>query len=214
MSEPCPQLSPAFAATIALAATAVDFDDAAVDRCTASMVAGDRAAYETLFRMRCDFVEREARRRIGRRLDLSDDVAQETWVRVARAPRRCESAVGLDAWLRRIVRSAAIDLLRSELSRRVREQRIAESRSEASDFIDDVELLEAIRRDAQTVGGITREEQALFELRVRAGGSLAQLAAMLGIGAAAIDSKLRRAAERARAHRDNARTGDQQRTKP
>jgi DNA-directed RNA polymerase specialized sigma24 family protein len=90
---------------------------------------------------------------------------------------------------------------------------VAESRSEAADFIDDFELFESLRRDTQEIDGITSEEQALLELRVRAGGSLAQLAAMLGIGAAAIDSKLRRAAERARAHRGNAGTSDQRRTK-
>lgn len=214
MCEPCTHSLPAFATASAVAATAVDLEDAAVDRCTASMVAGDRTAYETLFRGRCGFVEREARRRVGRRADLADDVVQEAWMRVARGPRRCESAASLDAWLRRIVRSAAIDLLRSELSRRVRERRVAESRSEAADFIDDFELFESLRRDTQEIDGITSEEQALLELRVRAGGSLAQLAAMLGIGAAAIDSKLRRAAERARAHRGNAGTSDQRRTKP
>ena len=214
MRESCSHLPPSLASASVADAAVVGIDDAAVDRCTASMVAGDRGAYEVLFRDRCAFVEREARRRVGRRHDLADDVAQEAWMRVARGPRRCESAASLEAWLRRIVRSAAVDLLRSELARRVREERIAASRNEAAEFVEDFELLEAIRRDTEEIGGITREEQALFELRVRAGGSLAKLAALLDLGAAAIDSKLRRAAERARTHRNIAEAEGQRRMNP
>lgn len=174
--------------------------DAQVAECTARAVAGDRAAYEALFRMRCAFVEDEAARRLGRRRDLVDDVAQDAWLRVARGPRRCPDAASLDAWLRRVVRSAAIDLLRSELARRAREERAAMERPEAVDFLSDVELLEQVRRDAAALGGISADERAALELRARADATLAQLARWLGIGPAAVDSRLRRAAERARAH--------------
>ena len=178
----------------------VPASDAQVAECTARAVAGDRASYEALFRMRCAFVEDEAARRLGRRRDLVDDVAQDAWLRVARAPRRCPDAASLDAWLRRVVRSAAIDLLRSELARRAREERAAMERPEAVDFLADVELLEQIRRDAAAIGGISADERAALELRARADATLAQLAGWLGIGPAAVDSRLRRAAERARAH--------------
>lgn len=174
--------------------------DAQVAECTARAVAGDRASYEALFRMRCAFVEDEAARRLGRRRDLVDDVAQDAWLRVARGPRRCPDAASLDAWLRRVVRSAAIDLLRSELARRAREERAAMERPEAVDFLADVELLEQIRRDAAVIGGISADERAALELRARTDATLAQLAGWLGIGPAAVDSRLRRAAERARAH--------------
>jgi DNA-directed RNA polymerase specialized sigma24 family protein len=140
-------------------------DDAAADRCTAAMVASDRGAYERLFLARCVFVETEAARRLGQRQDLAEDASQEAWIRVARQPRRCPSVASLDAWLRRVVRSAAIDLLRSELSRRARESIVA--------------------------------------LKVRTDATTARLAAWLGIGRAAVDSKLRRAAERARTQRMN-----------
>jgi RNA polymerase sigma-70 factor (ECF subfamily) len=178
----------------------VPASDAQVAECTARAVAGDRASYEALFRMRCAFVEDEAARRLGRRRDLVDDVAQDAWLRVARGPRRCPDAASLDAWLRRVVRSAAIDLLRSELARRAREERTAMERPEAVDFLADVELLEQIRRDAAAIGGISADERAALELRARADATLAQLAGWLGIGPAAVDSRLRRAAERARAH--------------
>jgi DNA-directed RNA polymerase specialized sigma24 family protein len=104
-------------------AEAAEFGDDVVDRCTAQLVGGDRAAYELLFRRRVAFVEAESLRILGRRHDLAADAAQDAWLRVARAPRRCATSASLDAWLRRIVRSAAIDLLRSELARRCRERR-------------------------------------------------------------------------------------------
>ena len=176
----------------------VAFDDLAVDRCTSRMVEGDRDAFEELFRRRYRFVEAEARRRLGRRGDLALDVAGETWIRVARGPRRCERAASLDAWLRRIVRSSAIDLLRSELSRREREEAAARNRPEAVAFLDDLDLLEQIRRDAARIDGLSNDERTLFELLVRADGAVARIAGWLGLGTAAVDSRLRRAARRAR----------------
>ena len=167
---------------------------------TARAVAGDRAAYEAIFRMRCAFVEAESARRLGRRRDLADDVAQDAWLRVARGPRRCADDASLDAWLRRLVRSSAIDLLRSELARRARERRVATDRPEAVAFLEDLELLEEIRRDVAAIGGISDDERAVLEVRARADATLAQLGRWLGVGPSAVDSRLRRAAERARAH--------------
>lgn len=174
------------------------FDDAAAAACTARMAAGDRSAFEALFRRRCLFVEAESLRRVGRRRDLADDAAQETWLRVARAPRACPDRARLDAWLRRIVASAAIDLLRNELARRARERRVAESRPEAVAFLDDFTLLEQVRHDAARLAGLDADERSLFELRIRTGATVERLAGWLGLGRAAVDSTLRRAAERAR----------------
>jgi RNA polymerase sigma factor (sigma-70 family) len=180
-------------------ADSADLDDAWVQQCTAQCVAGVRSAYESLFVRRCCFVEAEAARRLGRRHDLVDDVAQETWLRIARGPRRCASVVSLDAWLRRIVRSASIDMLRSELARRCREQRV--SRTEAIGFVEDVELLDMLRCEGASALGMAPDERWIFELRIRTGATVEQIAGWIGIGRGALDSKLRRAAERARAQR-------------
>jgi RNA polymerase sigma factor (sigma-70 family) len=177
-------------------------EDVEVERCTSRMVDGDRAAYEQLYRLRCAFVEDESVRRLGRRRDLAADVSQETWMRVARGPRRCAGTASLDAWLRRIVRSAAIDMLRQELARRLRERHVAGERTEAIAFLEDHDLLEEIRHEASEVAGLSKDEQSMFELMIRADGTVVQLAGMLGIGRAALDSRLRRAAERARARRN------------
>jgi RNA polymerase sigma-70 factor (ECF subfamily) len=178
-------------------------DDTAADRCTLAMAAGDREAYERLFIARCHFMEREAARRLGPRRDLAEDAAQEAWMRVARRPRRCRTVASLDAWLRSVVRSAAIDMLRSELARRVRETEVARDRDAAAAFVRDHERLERIRSEAAEITGLSPEERFMFELKARTGATTARLAAWLGIGRAAVDSTLRRAAERARAQRKN-----------
>jgi RNA polymerase sigma-70 factor (ECF subfamily) len=174
-------------------------DDARVAQWTQAMARGERAAYESLFRARCGFVEREAGRRLGSRRDLADDVAQETWLRIARRPLEFASVPSLDAWLRQVVRSAAIDMMRSELSRRLRESAVAREREESVRFLDDFDLLESLKQEVDAIDGLTSEERALFELKVRNDATTARLAGWIGIGPAAVDSKLRRAAERARA---------------
>ena len=184
-------------------AAADDLDDAQVVQWTEAMMRGESAAYESIFFARCTFVEREARRRLGSRKDLAEDVAQEAWLRVARRPLALPSVQSLDAWLRRVVRSAAVDMLRSELSRRARESEVARDRGEASQFLADYDLLEALRREVDSIDGLTHEERALFELKSRTDATTARLASWLGIGRAAVDSKLRRAAERARALKAN-----------
>jgi len=184
-------------------AAADDLDDAQVVQRTEAMARGDSAAYESIFLARCTLVEREARRRLGSRKDLAEDVAQEAWLRVARRPLALPSVQSLDAWLRRVVRSAAVDMLRSELSRRARESEVARDRGEASQFLADYDLLEALRREVDSIDGLTHEERALFELKSRTDATTARLASWLGIGRAAVDSKLRRAAERARALKAN-----------
>lgn len=180
-------------------APATQSSDASVAALTEAMVAGDRAAYERLFRRRCELVEVESRRRLRGRHDLAADVAQETWLRIARAPRRCKSDAKLDAWIRCIVSSAACDLLRSELARRAREDAIANDRAEARAYVADVEVLEEMSRELRVVEGLAREERTVLELKARTGATLTQLGAMLGIGRAAVDSRLRRAAATARA---------------
>jgi len=179
-------------------ADADEGDDALAARWTESMVRGDRAAYEALFRARCAFVEREAARVLGSRRDLAEDAVQEAWLRVARRPVASPCMKSLDGWLRRVVRSAAIDLLRNELSRRLREGAVARERAESVRFLDEYERLESLQREVDSLDGITPEERALFELKARTGATTARLAGWLGLGSAAVDSRLRRAAERAR----------------
>ncbi|MDZ4754153.1 MAG: RNA polymerase sigma factor [Phycisphaerae bacterium] len=166
-----------------------------VSALTAAVVGGDRNAYVRLFELRCEFVEREANRRLVRRRDLAPDAAQDVWLRVARAPAHCESASKLDAWLQRIVTNVVIDMLRAELARRMREERVAGSRPEAQQFVSDVELLDGMREELRRLDALAPHDRSILELRARTGSTLTQLATLMGIGRAAADSRLRRACE-------------------
>lgn len=180
--------------------------DAQAQGWTARMVRGDRTALAEVFHARCVLVERFAERTLGHRADLVPDAAQEAWLRVARRPVECASAGALDAWLRCVTAAAALDLLRADLARRARERRAALARPEATDharaFVQDAALLETVRH---AVERLAAEDRAVLELRARTTGTLRQLGAALGLGPAAVDSRLRRAAERARAALDAAR---------
>lgn len=179
-------------------ATATAPDDDRVRSLTRAMRAGERDAYAALFVARCDFVESAAASALRSRRDLAEDAAQDAWLRIARRPVECESVPGLDAWLRRVVTSAAIDLVRSDLARRMREQQVARSRHEAAEFLDAAELLAELRGELAGLESLDREDRALLELRARVDRSAAAIAGMVGIGTAAIESRLRRATERAR----------------
>jgi DNA-directed RNA polymerase specialized sigma24 family protein len=80
---------------------------------------------------------------------------------------------------------------------------VAASRLEAVAFMQDFELLQHLRHESRRVAGLSQEEQSMFELLVRSEGTVARLAGWMGLGTAAVDSRLRRAAERARARRSH-----------
>lgn len=159
------------------------------------MVAGQREALASIYDSRCALVEHEVLRALGHRADLAPDAAQDAWCRVARRPVECASAARLDAWLRRVAASAAIDLLRSELARRARQNRAARTKPEAAAFIQDAAQLDAAR---QLLARLEDADRAILELRARTNSTLEQLASALGIGPAAADSRVRRALDRAR----------------
>lgn len=178
------------------AATALDDDR--VRSLTRAMCRGDRNAYAELFVARCDFLETVAARALRSRRDLAQDAAQDAWLRIARRPVACESVPELEAWLRRVAMSAAVDMIRSELTRRIREEQVARSRQEAGEFLSAAALLDALRTDLSALRSLDREDHALLELRARVDRSAAAIAGMIGIGTAALESRLRRATARAR----------------
>ncbi|MFO0895375.1 MAG: sigma-70 family RNA polymerase sigma factor [Phycisphaerales bacterium] len=172
--------------------------DADARRLTAAMAAGEREAYAALFSARVERTERDAARILRGHRHLVDDAVQETWIRVARRPVRCDGVAALDAWLTKVTASAAVDLLRSELARRVREERVARSREEAACFLDHAAVLEDARQQLEALSTLETDDRGILELRTRVGRSVAALAEILGVGSAALDSRVRRATARAR----------------
>jgi RNA polymerase sigma-70 factor (ECF subfamily) len=135
-----------------------------------------------------------ARQRTGRDESFALDCVQDAMLRIARALPRCESSAVLDAWLRRTVLNAALDRLRSETSRRRREDISADERGAAARAKADDERLVELERELTELGP---EERMLLMLRFR-GLTLAQLADHFGLAPKAIDSRIRRALARLR----------------
>jgi len=77
-------------------------------------------AFRRLVDRHCDLVYSVARRVTGD-ADLSRDVSQQVFCKLAAKPGSIPPAVPLVAWLHRTTRSLAVDLVRSEQSRRTRE---------------------------------------------------------------------------------------------
>ena len=176
--------------------TPVDVDAHAL---TVAITRGDRDALGRLFDRYYTMILNECRKSSGSTSMLAEDAAQEAWLRVARRPVECSSAGQLAAWLRKVAMSASIDLLRSELARRVRERAVSRTNDEAVRFLDEHDRLEEARIALMSLERDTSDGALLLALRTRSEVTVAQLAKSLGIGASALDSKLRRAAAQARA---------------
>lgn len=172
-------------------------------------------ALDQLYQAKHQVVAAHAMRVLGGRQQLALDAAQEAWIRIATRPAVCPHEGALDAWLRRVVVNAALDVLRREVRHQRRALRSAAGvppgtasaappsphaagATAAATAAEDLLWLHA------QISQLTTTERALLDLRYRAGMSLEQIGAALGLGRAATESKLRRTLERLRAHEESA----------
>jgi len=170
--------------------------DAAADRLSRALARGDSAALASLYELRFEWMLTLLRRSTRRDESFAMDCAQDAWMRVARAPARCTSAAALDAWLRRVALSAALDRLRSDAARRVREAeaaRVSDGVRAPSALADALASIESVR-DAleRAMARCSPDDRGLLVMRFRAEMTLGQIGAACGLGAAAVDSRLRR----------------------
>ena len=121
------------------------------------------------------------------------DVVQESFVRVIRSLRGVKSEAQLAAWMKRVVTSAAYDMLRKEvrLVRREREGARGEQDGGGSGGARE-EQIEWLRGELARLGG---EERELLELRHRFGMTLREVGQKMGIGAGAVDRRVTRVVE-------------------
>jgi RNA polymerase sigma-70 factor (ECF subfamily) len=136
---------------------------------------------------------REWLRAIARSLvrdeNVVDDVEQRTWLTVLRNRRPVTSARG---WLRRVVRSAAVDEHRSESRRHVREEGAA--RPEGLPSTDHLVMeVEAQRVVAQAVAGLPEPYRTTVLLRYIEELSVHDVAARMDVPVKTVETRLRRA---------------------
>lgn len=156
------------------------------------LVSGDRAALAEVYRRHSGIVLGLAQR-ITRNRTLSEDVAQEVFVRLWNNPDRFDPARGsLRSYLLAQTHGRAVDLIRSESSRRIREDRNGMMDPVATHSIEDevVELRmgEHIRH---ALGGLPAAERTAIEMAYFGGHSYRQVADLLGEPEGTVKSRIR-----------------------
>lgn len=120
-----PQPVHAQAAALARDAHRATFSDADAAAISSGVARGDPAALDRLYRAWFDRALALARRFTGRDESFCLDVVQDTMLRAIRALRAQPTGAALDGWLTLGVRSAAVDALRRDGRRILRERACA-----------------------------------------------------------------------------------------
>jgi RNA polymerase sigma-70 factor (ECF subfamily) len=172
--------------------------------------AGDAALVVAIGRWREDALAEVYRRHSGavfalaRRLlgdlNMAEEVLQEVFLRLWRAPERFDAERGsLRSYLLAQTHGRSVDLLRSETSRRRREERDARQRAESVDDIErEVMNLTLADRVKEVVAGLPAEERRAIELAYFGGHTYRQVAVMLETPEGTVKSRIRSGLRRMR----------------
>ena len=149
------------------------------------VAAGDADALALLFDRHGAAVLGVLTRMLGRAGE-ADEVLQEVFLWLWKHPRRYDpSRSSLRGWLLVLARSRALDVLRADRSRRVREEGVERERAIRHDPahqpvpLADLEQREAERRLQSALGTLPEEQRRCIELAFFAGLSHSQIAARL-----------------------------------
>lgn len=139
-------------------------------------------------------------RRVCRAPDLAEEVSQTVFVELWSKPERFDPALGkLRTWLVTQAHSRAVDVVRSEASRRRRHEREAQFAAPAATEVDaivqEADLAAGVRR---AVDQLPRLERDAILLAYFGGHSYRETAAMLGQPEGTVKSRIRSALERLR----------------
>ena len=123
---------------------------------------------------------------------LAEEVVQDIFVRLWRAPERFDPSRGsLRAWLLSQCHRRAIDLLRSEVARRRREERSGDVGAAACLLEDQVLDFVAGEKVREAVGTLCDAEREAISLAYFGGHSYVEVASLLGIPEGTIKSRIR-----------------------
>lgn len=162
----------------------------------ACVTEGDGAALEELFRRHGPSCMALARRVVVNR-QLAEEIVQEVFLRFWKAPQRYDSERGsVRTFLMAGVHSTAIDAIRSERSRKAREER-AGRRGDSVIEIDEALTRrgdrEAVRR---AMDALTADERAAITLAYFEGHSYREVALLLGQPEGTVKSRIRQGLHR------------------
>lgn len=163
------------------------FSDADAAMISSGVARGDPAALDRLYRAWFDRALALARRFTGRDESFCLDVVQETMLRAIRGLRAQPTGAALDGWLTLAVRSAAVDALRREGRRMVRERASGAPTSSATSSCPD-----EIQAILLHLADLDPSEAEVLRRRF-AGASLRGIAGASGRTVGAVHGSVRRA---------------------
>lgn len=167
---------------------------------TRAIASGDTEAFARFYRAWFDRMFVMARQCTGRDESFCLDVVQDSMVRVIRSIPELNTDVELERWLHVVVRSCALDRLRRERRRSLRERRSDQTTPKATSARDDQDGEDRIAWLRKQLSQLPPEQAHLLSLRYRLGWTLARIGRALGIKPGAVDGRINRTIKTLQAH--------------
>ncbi len=165
--------------------TELDTDDAAL---LTAAKGGDLDAFEALVRAHTGAVYAHALRFFGD-ATAAEDVVQEVWIKVYRSLATFDERARFSTWLYRITRNTCLDAARSGKRRPVPVE-VVDNVSVPGDLADEVALTTSVEAAMTT---LQPEDREAFSAVALFGLSYAEAAALLGVPAGTVKSRVFRA---------------------
>ncbi len=179
------------------AALATDERGDATRDLTRAIARGDGAAFARFYESWFDRAYAAARSLTGRDEAFCLDVVQDAMIRVARRIPTLPDERSLERWLARVVRSAALDRLRREKRRTIRERAHGPSATPARP--DELhELADRIERLRSALSDLPPDDRSLLDARFWRSRTLRDAGEEVGLTGDAAHGRLRRIISRLR----------------
>jgi RNA polymerase sigma factor (sigma-70 family) len=182
---------------VKIRASAGTGEDAEALRITSAIRRGDPEAFAVLYGAWFDRAYAIARSLTRRDESTCLDVVQDAMLRAVRSLRPIGTREGLDRWMARVVRTAALDRLRRE-SRRARPEARAAVMSvepEGPGAFEDLEAREEASWLRERIGGLPERDRPLLEERFDGGKTLREAGTAVGLTGPAAHGRIRRIIE-------------------
>lgn len=157
---------------------------------------GCSEAFQRLVTRYLPVVHSAARRVLGTRGDLSDDVAQMVFIRLAEKGRSLPRTIVLGAWLHRQTVRLALNTLRGESRRQKREQQSLDMQTNESS--NQPAWKEVMPHIDQAILELPEMDQSVLTLRFGESRSMKDIGQRLGLSAGAVEKRIARALEKLR----------------
>ena len=153
---------------------------------TAAIASGSTEAFATFYDAWFDRCVRSVRSMTGFDEATSLDIVQDAMLKAATSMPRFNEERQLSAWMNRVMLNAARDRIRSSTRRQRREDAYEPHATERMSDDDLAELMHKMNR-------LDEEQKALLHARFSFGWTLQRIAESIGLGAGAVDGRIKRA---------------------